>query len=207
MLIRWRDNSFPAMSNMFDDFLSNDLTSFFGRDLTDVFDRNPNMVMPAVNVKETQDAFQIEVAAPGLNKEDFKLNLDRNILTLSAHKETRTGYDPGSQSRENEQGQENQQATSMAEAQDTGQRNSTNEGADESRPAAQSAAMQNRTQNQMERYTRREFSYTSFQRSFSLPETTEPESISANYENGILTINVPKRKQNQASSSRSIDIS
>lgn len=61
------------LSTMFDDFFNSDLTSFFGRDMSELFNSNPGMVMPAVNVKETQEAFQIEVAAPGLRKEDFSL--------------------------------------------------------------------------------------------------------------------------------------
>lgn len=213
MLIKWRNNSFPAMSNVFDDFFNDSLTSLFGRDLSDVFERNPGMAMPAVNVKETGDAFQIEVAAPGLQKEDFNLNLERNILTISAQKESRAEYGPSNQTEG--QGQENSQGapTATADAQSTDQANasqqgeSRSQGAMQSRPAAQSSAMQQRNQNQMERYTRREFSYTSFERSFSLPETTDPERISANYENGILTINVPKREQQQMRQSRTINIS
>ncbi|MDQ4138984.1 MAG: Hsp20 family protein, partial [Bacteroidota bacterium] len=89
---------------MFDDFFNNDLTSFFGRDMSDFFNRNQNMVMPAVNIKESQDNFQIELAAPGLRKEDFQLHLENNILTVSAQKETRNTYGSGNQNQAIEQG-------------------------------------------------------------------------------------------------------
>jgi HSP20 family protein len=204
MLIRWRDKSgFPTLpANMFDDFFNTDLSSFFGRDLSDFFERNPNMVMPAVNIKETDKDFQIEVAAPGLRKEDFQIQLDHNTLTLSAQRESRSGYEPA------DQGQESGQAAATGE-QTSG---SGDQGADQnsgvSRPAGDpTAAMQTGSQNQPGRYTRREFSYTSFQRSFTLPETVEAEGISANYQDGILLITVPKREQAQVTRTRTIDIS
>lgn len=209
MLIKWRDNTgFPALSSMFDDFFNNDLTSFFGRDMSEFFNRNQSLVMPAVNIKETPDAFQIEVAAPGLRKEDFKLNLDHNILTISAQRETRSGYEqPQSESQTNEQG-----ATAVTEGQTGEQTNTNNQDAHQNAggtPSSgeQSPAMPGGSQNKPQRYTRREFSYTSFQRSFTLPETVEAEQISANYQDGILTINVPKQPQKPANNKRTIDIS
>jgi HSP20 family protein len=66
--------------------------------------------------------------------------------------------------------------------------------------------MQHQSQGMPGRYTRREFSYTSFSRSFNQPETVSPEKITAAYENGILTVTVPKREQ-QARLSRNIIIS
>lgn len=83
---------------------------------------------------------------------------------------------------------------------------SENAGTGMSPSGGQTTAMQHQGQSQPEKYTRREFSYTCFQRSFSLPESTDPERISANYQDGILTITVPKREQNQSRSSRTIDI-
>jgi HSP20 family protein len=170
--------------------------------MSDFFERNPNMVMPAVNIKETDKDFQIEVAAPGLRKEDFQIQLDQNTLTLSAHRESRSGYGPA------DQGQEGgQAATSGGQASASGDQGA-NQNTGGGRPAGDpTAAMQAAGQNQPERYTRREFSYTSFQRSFTLPETVEAEKISANYQDGILLITVPKRDQAQVTRTRTIDIS
>jgi HSP20 family protein len=212
MLVRWRDSSaLPALPNMFDDLFNNDLTSFFGRDMSDFFSRNQNMIMPAVNVKETPDHYEIEVAAPGLRKEDFNIRLDQNILTLSAQRESRSGFEPNTQSQVNVQGQEpnasaapENQTSTAAPANDQGGNQNT---ALSHQGDSKSAALQGASQNQPQRYTRREFSYTTFQRSFILPDSTDPERISANYQDGILLIRVPKREQAQNNQTRTIDIS
>lgn len=205
MLIRWRDSSgFPALPGVFDDFLNTDLTSFFGRDLSDIFERNPNMVMPAVNIKETDNNFQIEVAAPGLRKEDFSIQLDKNVLTLSAQRETRSEFEPSAQDQGvGLAGASGEQAGGGASAADQGK----SQTAGVSRQGKQSPAMQSATANQPERYTRREFSYTSFQRSFTLPETVDPEKVRANYQDGILLITLPKREQAQVTRTKTINIS
>lgn len=132
MLIKRRStNGDLPLSDVVENFFGTDLAGFFGRDIA--------ISTPAVNIRETKDAYMVEVAAPGLNKEDFKLNLDNNLLTISAEKEKKS---------------------------------------EESK----------------EKFTRKEFSYTSFQRSFTLPETAESEKIEARYENGILTIRIPKKE-------------
>jgi HSP20 family protein len=100
-----------------------------------------DMNLPAVNINETKDEFKIEVAAPGLKKEDFKVNLDNDVLTISSEKE--------------ESKEENDDSI-----------------------------------------RRREFSYSSFMRSFQLPEQeVDSERIQAKYENGILKIELPKREE------------
>ncbi len=66
--------------------------------------------------------------------------------------------------------------------------------------------MQPQSNMQPSRYTWREFSYSSFQRSFTLPESVDADKISANYQNGILTVTVPKRDIQQSRLSRNIDI-
>lgn len=91
-----------------------------------------------VNVKETKDAYLLDVVAPGLQKNDFKINLDKNILTISAEKK-------------NEVKQEN------------------------------------------EKQVRREYSYQSFKRSFTLDEKIDEERIEATYVNGVLSLNLPKK--------------
>ncbi|WP_372649648.1 Hsp20/alpha crystallin family protein, partial [Draconibacterium sp.] len=100
-----------------------------------------NTSLPAVNVKETDDDFVIEVAAPGMSKNDFNVNFKNNVLTISSEKK-------------NEKEEKN------------------------------------------ENYTRKEFSYQSFQRSFTVAENAVVgEKISAKYDNGILHIVLPKRDE------------
>lgn len=132
------------------------IENFFGRDMNDFFNANGSGVtnVPAVNVVEHQDGFRIEVAAPGLKKEDFKLNLNHNNLTISASQET--------QKEEVEKGHE--------------------------------------------KYTRKEFSYSSFQRTFTLPNSIDAEHIQATYTDGLLKIEVPKREEAKVKPPRQIEI-
>jgi len=96
--------------------------------------------VPAINVAETKDSYQIEMAAPGLAKDDFKIKLDRNLLTVSVEKQT--------------QNEENNK-----------------------------------------QYNKREFSYSSFVRSFALPDSADDAGIEATYNDGILTIFVAKKEE------------
>ncbi|WP_320113549.1 Hsp20/alpha crystallin family protein [Draconibacterium orientale] len=112
-----------------------------------------NTSLPAVNVKETDDDFVIEVAAPGMSKNDFNVNFKNNVLTISSEKK-------------NEKEEKN------------------------------------------ENYTRKEFSYQSFQRSFTVAENAVVgEKISAKYDNGILHIILPKRDEVKPQPERQIKIS
>ncbi len=111
--------------------------------------------IPAVNVKEEEDEFEIQVAAPGMEKEDFNINLDGNLLTVSS---------------EHEEKEEEEK-----------------KGGD---------------------FSRREFSYQSFYRTFSLPENTiDSEKIMAKYKDGILRIKLPKLEHAKKRATRKIDIS
>ncbi len=74
---------FPAIPSFFDDMLTKD---WFNWPLTPTASSNS---LPAVNVKETNEAFELEVAAPGMTKQDFKVELDNNLLVISAQKENR----------------------------------------------------------------------------------------------------------------------
>lgn len=108
--------------------------------------------VPPVNIAETDNGFSIEMAAPGYNKTDFQVSVDKNLLTITVD-------------------------TSETE----GQANNTeapNTEASEAKP--------------VKRIYRREFSYGSFSRSFSLPDGVDGSKIAGNYENGILTLNIPK---------------
>jgi HSP20 family protein len=93
-----------------------------------------------VNIRETEKSYEIEVVAPGMDKGDFKVNIDNNLLTISAEKKAETN-------KENE------------------------------------------------RMVRKEFTYKSFARTFTLDETINAENILAKYENGVLKIELPKKEE------------
>jgi HSP20 family protein len=130
-----------ANNDVFQRFFDDEFTrDFFGLTFP-IFPNMTGIKTPAVNISETNDAYVIEAAAPGYNKEDFKLELEDNVLILSCEKKT-----------ENEENNKN--------------------------------------------YSRKEYSYTSFKRSFNLPEgKIDLDKINANYENGILKIALPKKAE------------
>ena len=123
-------------NSFFDDFITKDLFDFGTPKFT-----KSEFTMPSVNVKEQDNGFEIHVAAPGIKKEDLKINLDRNVLTIASESKT-----------------------------------------------------ENEEKDEQGGFTRREFNYSSFSRSFTLPEMVEPERIEASYEDGILKIMVPKKE-------------
>ena len=138
---------------------SNQLPSVFDRffegDLFDWSNRNfslTNTTLPSVNIKQSTDAFNVEVAAPGFEKGDFKLEVNNDLLTISSEKKV-----------ENE----------VAEG---------------------------------EQFTKREFSYQSFSRSFTLPDTADGERIEGRYDNGILYVTIPKKEESKPKPSRMIEI-
>lgn len=108
--------------------------------------------MPSVNITENGKEFRIELAAPGMSKNDFKVNVEDNVLTISAEKEE--------------------------------EKNDKNE-----------------------RYTRREFSYRSFTRSFRLPAEVRSENIEGKYEDGILKLSIPKKEESKKSPAKQIKVS
>lgn len=96
--------------------------------------------VPAVNITESKDDYQVSMAAPGMKKNDFNIGIEGNLLSISCEKE--------------EKKQENEA-----------------------------------------HYTRREFSYTSFSRSFTLPDEVSAEKIDATYEDGVLKLVLPKKEE------------
>ena len=98
------------------------------------------MTMPAVNVREDKDSYTVSLAAPGLKKEDFNVDVDGNMLTISSEKEEKK-------------------------------------------------------EESDEKFTRKEYSYSSFARSFNLPEDVKQDAIDARYENGVLNIRLPRREE------------
>lgn len=80
-LVKNNRSLFPAIPSFFDDMLTRD---WFNWPLTH---STTSGAVPAVNIKETNDAYELEVAAPGMSKNDFKVALDNNLLVISAEKE------------------------------------------------------------------------------------------------------------------------
>jgi HSP20 family protein len=133
-----------GLRNVFDDF--------FNRNLADYFGGNEFTIStPSVNVVEKDDHFRIEVAAPGLEKQDFEVSVDKGYLNISAKRE-------------------------------------------------------NQSETKDEAYTRREFNYTTFQRSFRLPDHVNADHIGANYDKGVLSITLPKREEAPKQAGRTIEI-
>jgi HSP20 family protein len=149
-LVRKNSDTFPALSGFFDDLFNRDLFNWGTTNFS-----STNTTIPAVNIKETADSYEVEVAAPGMTKEDFKIELDGN--TLSIHSERHQRND-----------------------------NSGEDG----------------------RYTRQEFSYQSFRRTFVLPkDVVDEDRIMAKYENGLLKLEIPKREEAKKKGPRMINIS
>ncbi len=136
-----------SVSETFDQLLD----SFFEKNLSNFVGSDQFVSQPSVNIVEGPDKFRIEMAAPGYDKNDFHIELDNDVLTISVQKQE-------------EQVDEN------------------------------------------ENFVRREFNYTSFQRSFQLPETVNADQISANYENGVLVIELPKKEEAKEKPARKIDV-
>jgi HSP20 family protein len=131
--------------NLIDDFLNDSLMPRF-------FNWETGQNMPAVNITEGKEDYKIDVAAPGLGKEDFKISLDNNVLNIYSEKEVK------------------------------------NESKDEN-------------------VLRREFSYSSFNRSFTLPESVNGDKIKATHNDGILSIVIPKKDEAKVKPVRDIKIS
>ena len=96
--------------------------------------------VPAANIIEADDHYDIELDAPGKKKSDFTIELDEGVLTISSETETKSTEKDGS-------------------------------------------------------FTRKEFNYSSFKRSFTIPETVSVDKISASYKEGILTVSLPKKAE------------
>ncbi len=133
------NNSFPYL-----------LENYFNNQ-SDYLQRNHFKSLPSVNVTEKTDSFTLELAAPGLKKDDFKINFQNNKLTISAEKEVKTEEIDG-------------------------------------------------------KYTRKEFSFNQFQRSFTLPQTIDNEKIEATYTDGILVIVLPKKEEAKTKEPKQIEI-
>ncbi|MFK8043911.1 MAG: Hsp20/alpha crystallin family protein [Crocinitomicaceae bacterium] len=133
---------------------------FFPTVLNELFESNyltpqtahkRGVTVPAVNIKENENNYIVEMASPGMKKEDFKINLEQDVLSISAElKET--------------------------------------------------------TEENGETFTRKEFSFSSFKRDFTLPETADTEKITANYFDGILNITIAKKEEAKPKPAKLINI-
>jgi len=124
-----------SFNNLMDDFFAT-VPSIFRDDFVTPTFRS----FTPVNVKETENGYVLEVVAPGFQKDDFKINLDNNTLTIFVDKK-------------------------------------------------------DETENNNEKFIRKEFKQQSFSRSFTIDENIDADSISAKYVNGILTLNLAKKQE------------
>ncbi len=138
--------NFPSWSNWIDEIFNRDLPSVFTSNF------NTGISLPKVNIKETSDAFMVDMAVPGLKKSDFIINLDNQGLSISTE-------------------------------------------------------VKKEEEHKDENYTRREFGYSSFKRTFTLPESIDGNKINANYKDGILSIYLPKKEEAKQKPPRVIKIS
>ena len=118
------------------------IDTLFNTTLADAMGTDFTVSSPSVNVEEHDTHFLMALAAPGLEKSDFNINVENDYLTISAEKKT-----------------ENEEKTE-------------------------------------DKFTRREFNYSSFKRTFQLDEKIKQEAITASYENGVLNITLPKKEEN-----------
>lgn len=125
-----------------------DIESIFGNNWPSASGKS----FPAVNISEDDKCFCVDVVAPGFKKEDFKVNVEDDVLTISA--ETKT---------------------------------------------------ENKDEDKNKQYSRREYSYNSFTRSFRLPDNAKDDEVSASYKDGILKLNIPKT-ENQVRAKKEVQI-
>ena len=142
-----RNGFWPSTSSV-DDFLNESLFNWQS-------DMDRRSTLPRVNITETDEDFKVEMAAPGIKREDFNVELDNDTLIISSER--------------SHQNQEQDKENSS--------------------------------------FTRREFSYESFRRSFYLPNTVEADEIKAKYEAGMLRLVIPKKEEAKRKPARRIEIS
>lgn len=135
---------YPELESLMDDFYSTEMNDWKRKNHS-----SDDATLPKVNIFENEKEFRIELAAPGMTRSNFKIELDKDVLSVSSDF------------------------------------NATDD----------------------RQYLKKEFSYESFQRAFSLPDTVDTEKIGASYENGILFITIPKMKARQHEPRKSISVS
>ncbi len=142
MLVKKHSNYLPTLAG-----------DFWGEDMLPDFLGNQDWSLtPAVNIIESDKDFKIEVAAPGLKKEDFKVHVEKNLLEISAEKEDKK---------------------EISES----------------------------------KYLRKEFSYSQFKRTFSLPNYVDADKITASQKDGVLIVEIPKKDEAKVNPKKQIEIS
>lgn len=134
-LVRRNDNWFPSL-----------LDELFTENKLDV-PNYENFSIPAVNIQEKNTNFVLQLAVPGLKKENFNIEVENDILLISAE--------------------------------------------------VSSEHEENKTEEET-KFTRKEFNYSSFKRSFTLPENVNVDDVNATYNNGVLEITLPKKEEEKA---------
>lgn len=120
----------PFFPSLIDDFINQDWNL-----------KTPSSTtLPAVNIKDLDAQFEIELAVPGMKKSDFEIEVEDGLLSISSSLEEEQVTEKG-------------------------------------------------------KFTRREFSYNSFKRTFTIPESVDPSNIEAQYSDGVLQLRLPKRKE------------
>ena len=142
-----RNRMYPEVPSLFNEFFDGELLNNW-----DFNSLAADSTLPSVNIMENENSFDIEMAAPGMEKKDFKVELNNDVLTISSEKE-------------------------------------------------------DKKEDKSENYTRKEFHYHSFLRSFRLPENkVDGNKINAKYKNGILSISLPKKEEAKLKPVRMIEI-
>jgi HSP20 family protein len=149
-----KNGGFPALLS---DFFGP--SSLLSRDLfdldSDLFPSRLGINVPTANITETPKEYKLELAAPGLERKDFNVEVDNRILTISAEKEEK----------------------------------------------------KEETKNENGGYSRKEYSFNSFSRTFALPENVKEGNIDAKYENGVLKVIIPKVKETPVKAAQKITVS
>jgi HSP20 family protein len=151
-LVKFKNRPFGSL--MAQDFF--DIDNFFDSrfwksDLMDADFWNGKTVEPALNIKESKDQFEIELAAPGFSKKDFKVTIEDGCLNISAEKKVSE-------------------------------------------------------EEKKKDFTRREFNYTSFERSLQLPENVKEEAVAAKYKDGILSFSLLKKEEAKKKPAKVIEV-
>lgn len=146
--VKRHNNNYPNVNSLVKNFLSDDFLNWPANKWD-----NKGQNLPPVNISEDENQFNLHIAAPGMKKEDFKIELNGDSLTISAENEIKK--------------------------EEVG-----------------------------EKFTRKEFGFTSFKRSFVLPENSVSiVAINASYENGVLSLTLPKKEEAKPQPAKLIEIS
>ena len=127
-----RKNTQPTVADLFSNFFENEFSDKFDRSLK---------VSPRTNIHENEKSYEVELMVPGFEKDNFSINIENDVMTVSAHKEEKKEEKDG------------------------------------------------------KKVVFSEYRVEDFERSFSLSKDVDSNKIEASYDNGILHLNIPKKKE------------